>query len=47
MITGNTKSANMTTANISIRSNSGSDVKSHINDVGLEAYIVATSQRPL
>jgi hypothetical protein len=35
------------TANINIRSNSGSDVKSHINDVDLEAEIVATSQRPL
>ena len=35
------------TANINIRSNSGSDVKSRINDVDLEADIVATSQRPL
>jgi hypothetical protein len=35
------------TANIDIRSNSGSDVKSRINDVDLEADIVATSQRPL
>jgi hypothetical protein len=34
-------------ANINIRSNSGSDVKSRINDVDLEADIVATSQRPL
>ena len=33
------------TANI--KSNSGSDVKSRINDVDLEADIVATSQRPL
>jgi hypothetical protein len=33
------------TANI--KSNFGSDVKSHINDVDLEADIVATSQRPL
>jgi hypothetical protein len=37
----------MTTANVNIRSNSGSDVKSRINDVDLEADIVATSQRPL
>jgi hypothetical protein len=35
------------TANINIRSNSGSDVKSRINDVDLQADIVATSQRPL
>ena len=36
------------TADIDInRSNSGSDVKSRINDVDLEADIVATSQRPL
>jgi hypothetical protein len=35
------------TANINIRSNSRSDVKSRINDVDLEADIVATSQRPL
>jgi hypothetical protein len=34
-------------ANINIRSNSGSDIKSRINDVDLEADIVATSQRPL
>jgi hypothetical protein len=35
------------TTNINIRSNSGSDVKSRINDVDLESGIVATSQRPL
>jgi hypothetical protein len=35
------------TANINIRSNSGSDVKLRTNDVDLEADIVATSQRPL
>jgi hypothetical protein len=35
------------TANINIRCNSGSDVKSRINDVDLEADIVVTSQRPL
>ena len=35
------------TADINIRSNSGSDVKSRIIDVDLEADIVATSQRPL
>ena len=35
------------TANINIMSNSESDVKSRINDVDLEADIVATSQRPL
>ena len=35
------------TANINIRSNFGNDVKSRINDVDLEADIVATSQRPL
>ena len=35
------------TANINIRSNSGSDVKSPINDVDLEVDIMATSQRPL
>ena len=35
------------TANINIRSNSGSDVKLRINDVDLEADIVATSQCPL
>ena len=35
------------TADINIRSNSGSDVKSRINDVDLETDIVATSQRPL
>ena len=33
--------------NINIRYNSGSDVKSRINDVDLESDIVATSQRPL
>jgi hypothetical protein len=33
------------TANINIRSNSGSDVKSRINDVDLEADTVATSPR--
>ena len=35
------------TTNIDIRANSGSDVKSRINNVDLEADIVATSQRPL
>ena len=35
------------TADINIRSNSGSDVKSRINDVDLEANIVATDQLPL
>ena len=34
-------------ANISIRFNSGSDVRSRINDMDLETDIVATSQRPL
>ena len=35
------------TADINIRSNSGSDVKSCINDMDVEADIVATCQRPL
>ena len=35
------------TANINIRPNFGSDVKSRINDVDLEVDIVATSQRPV
>ena len=49
MSTGSIKRANMTLRqlDIDIRSNSGSDVKSRINDADLEADIVATSQRPL